>query len=224
MEKNKISERIWFSALCLLIAGNALIWAGVFRNIHETKHADQMTDHYEDLIVDMDDANKRTLVTHLYTMDAFLDETAGYFENDSFPGGVTAMISFDGDGMGKKNDEFGQAATDKLIVGFADTVKEHFPDSDVNIVSNVGEKSDEFYMLLLGRDSEEEVVKEIEDFQEDIRKIVVKADDGRDVTGTVSIGIAFKEPGQTFESLFEEADQAAYEAKEAGKDCYRVSD
>ena len=113
---------------------------------------------------------------------------------------------------------------ERLIVGFADVVKQHFPDSDINLVSNVGEKSDEFYMLLMGRETKEQVIKEIEDFQEDLRNVHVVADDGRDLTGTVSIGIAFREPGQSFESLFEEADQAAYEAKQAGKDCYYVSD
>ncbi len=224
MENNKSTERIWFVALCLLIAANALIWAGVHRNIHETHHADSLTDHYEELIVDMDDANLRTIGTHLYTMDAFLDTTAVLFENDSFPDGVTAMVSFDGDGMGKLNETYGSSATDRLIKSFAEVVKQHFPDSDVNIVSNVGEKSDEFYMLLLGRESEEALIQEIETFQEDIRNVHVTSDDGRDVSGTISIGIAIKEPGQTFESLFEEADQAAYEAKEAGKDCYRVSD
>ena len=224
MNKWTIPDRIWCVALCLLIAGNALLWSGVHRNIHETNHADSLTDHYEELIVEMDDANKRTLVTHLYTMDSFLDATAVLFENNSFPEGVTAMVSFDGDGMGKKNEEYGQSSVDRLITAFADVVKQHFPDSDVNLVSNVGEKSDEFYMLLLGRESKEALIKEIEDFQEDIRKAHVVSDDGRDVYGTVSIGIAFLEPGQTFESVFEEADQAAYEAKEAGKDCYRVSD
>ena len=224
MENKTVSNRIWCTALCLLIAANALLWAGVHRNIHEAHHADELTDRYEVLITDMDDANRRTLVTHLYTMDTFLDITSELFENESFPEGVTAMVSFDGDNMGKKNEQYGSSVVDKLIQEFARVVKEHFPDSDVNIVSNVGEKSDEFYMLLLGRESKEALIQEIEDFQEDIRNIHVTADDGSDVTGTISIGIAFREPGQTFESLFEEADQAAYEAKEAGKDCYRVSD
>ncbi len=224
MEDKTVSARIWCVALCILIAGNALLWSGIHRNIHETLHADSLTDHYEELIVDMEDTNKRTLVTHLYTMDAFLDATTELFENESFPEGEIAMISFDGDGMGKKNEEYGAGSVERLIVGFADVVKQHFPDSDINLVSNVGEKSDEFYMLLMGRDTKEQVIKEIEDFQEDLRNVHVVADDGRDLTGTVSIGMAFREPGQSFESLFEEADQAAYEAKQAGKDCYYVSD
>ena len=224
MENKVIANRILGICLFLLIAGNALVWSGVHANVHSTGHADDLTDRYEELIVKMDDASSRTLGTHLLTMDAFLEATGELFEKDSFPDGVTAMVSFDGDGMGKKNEEYGAASTDRLIVAFGDVVKKHFPDSDTNIVSNVGEKSDEFYMLLMGRESKEELVKEIEDFQQDLREVSVKADDGRDLSGTVSIGIAIKEEGQTFESLFEEADQAAYEAKEAGKDCYRVSD
>ena len=224
MKKDIVSNRIWFIILCVLIAANALVWTGAHANYHQAGHADSLTDSYEDKIVDMDDANKRTLVTHLYTMDAFLDKTEVIFENNSFPAGVTAMIAFDGDNMGKKGDEYGREAVDRLMIGFADTVKKHFPDSELNIVSNVGEKSDEFYMLLMGRNSKEELIQEIEDFQEDIRLIRIKTDDGREFGGSVSIGIAVMDEGQTFESLFEEADQAAYEAKEAGKDCYRVSD
>ena len=224
MDNKKIYDRIWFTLLCILIAANALLWAGVHRNIHETGHADTITDRYEELIVDLDDASRRTHGTHLYTMDAFLDITAELFDKGNFPDGVTAMISFDGDGMGKKNDEFGQEVVDRLIREFAEVVKKDFPDSDMNIVSNVGEKSDEFYMLLLGRESKEAVIKEIEALQDDIRAIRIKTDDGREMGGTVSVGIAFLEPGQPFESVFEEADQAAYEAKEAGKDCYCVSD
>lgn len=224
MNNTIAKTRILAVCLCLLIAGNALIWHGVHVNIHRTSHADELTDHYEELIVDMTDANRRTLSTHLLTMDAFLDETDVIFENESFPEGVTAMVSFDGDGMGKLNEAYGSEATDRLIIGFADVVKAHFPENGLNIVSNVGEKSDEFYMLLMGRESEAALIKEIEDFQDDIRAVSVKSSDGRDVSGTVSIGIAFREPGQSFDSLFEEADQAAYEAKEAGKDCYFVSD
>lgn len=99
MESKKINDRIWLTVLCLLIAVNALLWAGIHRNIHEADHADNITDHYEELIVDLDDESRRTLATHLYTMDAFLDLTSEIFEKNEFPEGVTAMISFDGDSM-----------------------------------------------------------------------------------------------------------------------------
>ena len=224
MKNTKIENRFYGIILFLLIAVNALVWSGVHANSHSAGHADELSDHYEELIVKMDDSNKRTLMTKLYTMDTFLDITADIFDNNKFPEGVTAMVSFDGDGMGKKNEEYGSTATDRLCDGFADVVKRHFPDSDVNIVTNVGEKSDEFYMLLMGRPSKEALIKEIEEFQDAMRAVRVLADDGREVSGTVSIGIAIKKDGQAFDSLFDEADQAAYEAKEAGKDCYFVSE
>ena len=79
-------------------------------------------------------------------------------------------------------------------------------------------------MLLLGRESEDAVEQEIKSFQEDIRKVTVKADDQvTDVKGTVSVGIAFYNGKDSFVSLFDAADSAAYEAKEAGKDCYRIA-
>ena len=224
MNKKGISGRILGICLCLLIAANALVWSGAYQNLHSSNHADELTDNFEEQIVTMDDINRRTIGTHLLTMDAFLDTVLPLFEKENFPEGIVAMVSFDGDGMGKKNEIYGTAATDRLVKAFAKVVKQHFPDSSVNIVSNVGEQSDEFYMLLLGRESIEALIAEIESFQEDLRAVRVKTDDGQELGGTVSIGIAVREEGQSFDSLFEEADQAAYEAKEAGKDCYHVSD
>ena len=209
----------------LLIAANIFVWTqGISYGIQK-KNADEYTDSFEEETVVITDQNRRTLMTHLYTMDTFLDEANKVFDEKSFPEGVTAMVAFDGDSMGKKKEEYGDGTTDRLCVAFAETVKRWFPDSDKNIVTNVGEKSDEYYMLLMGRKTRAEVVNEIAAFQEDIRKQTVKADDGvRTVSGTVSIGIAFYNEGDSFEGLFDEAGQAAYEAKEAGKDCYRISD
>ncbi len=220
-----MNNKLWISVILILFSANVLIISGAMISNVRTQRIDAMTDKYEDDRVVMADANKRTIMTHLYTMDTFLDIAEEMFEKNEFPPGVVAMISFDGDGMGKINENYGSGAADRMCYAFADVVKKHFPDSEYNIVTNVGEKSDEFYMLLLGRESKEEVEQEIKEFQEDIRKIVVKADDlVTDVKGTVSVGIAFYDGNESFESFFDSADSAAYKAKEAGKDCYRIAE
>ena len=219
------TTRNWITLFFVLIALNSLIWSGVIKDGYERKWLDEKTDLYESCIAETRESSRRTLMTKLLTMDSFLDECEVIFNEKKFPEGVTAMVAFDGDGMGKKNEQYGSGTTDRLCVAFADTVKKHFPDNDVNLVTNVGEKSDEFYMLLRGRKSREELIKEIEDFQEDIRHAAVPTDDGKEeITGTVSIGIAFYDGEESFESLFDRADEAGYAAKDAGKDCYRVSE
>ena len=48
--------------------------------------------------------------------------------------------------------------------------------------------------------------------------------DGRGCVATASIGIAFAENGAGDEALLRRADRALYDAKGAGRDCYRIAD
>ena len=224
MNNRRIPTRVWIIILCVLIMANCFVWVQGMKDRYEAGRLDEQTDRYENEIADAKEKSRRTLMTHLLTIDSFMDEVTAIFDKGEFPAGVTAMIAFDGDNMGKKNEQYGESVGTKLCMTFADVVKRHFPDSDMNIVTNVGEKSDEFYMLLMGRESREALIKEIENFQQDIRDSYVLAEDGvTKVSGTVSVGIAFMSEGEEFDVLFDAADQAGYEAKEAGKDCYAVA-
>lgn len=213
----------WCIIVCILITLNGIVFTQIYKMKYEIQTTDERTEQFAVQLLQMQDSNRKTLVTHLLTMDAFVDEARAIFNNNSFPEGVCAMLAYDGDGMGKKSETYGAMAVNKLMVAFADVTKEHFPENELNIVCNVGEKSDEFYVLLMGRTSQDALLAEVEAFQEDIRKIRVTTENGEEIGGTVSIGVAFYEEGDTFEGLFEEADTAGYAAKQAGKDCYFVS-
>ena len=210
--------------LCVLAALNALCFTRLYKIRQETKAVCELTDQYETDILAMEDSNRKTLETRLLTMDAFVETAREIFDTNAFPEGVSAMLAYDGDNMGKKSAQYGSDEVNKLMLAFADVTKQHFPESDRNIVCNVGEKSDEFYVLLLGRPSEEALIQEVEAFQEDIRQIRIQMASGEELTGTVSIGIAFYNHGDSFDTLFEEADAAGFAAKDAGKDCYYVAE
>lgn len=47
--------------------------------------------------------------------------------------------------------------------------------------------------------------------------------EGRNVTASASIGLAYGEGSADGETLLKRADAALYEAKAAGRDCYRVA-
>lgn len=210
--------------LCVLTVLNALCLTQLHKTHLKTKAVCDLTDQYEVDILEMEDSNRKTLETRLLTMDAFVETAREIFDKKAFPEGVSAMLAYDGDNMGKKAEQYGRNEVNKLIVAFADVTKQHFPENDKNIVCNVGEKSDEFYVLLLGRPSEESLIREVEAFQQDIRQIRIQTESGEELTGSVSIGIAFYHQGDSFDGLFEEADAAGYAAKDAGKDCYYVAD
>lgn len=225
MKKILKNNQVLCIILCLLVIANAFVWTQTALNNRRREQLVGLTDRFEQQADEMREKNRRTLTTHLLTMDSFVDEVTPLFEENRIPDGVAAMIAFDGDNFGKKNEEFGESTGNRLALALSEVVKKHFPDSPLNIVTNVGEKSDEFYMFLMGRESEEALIAEIEAFQQDVRGITVKADDKvTDVSLTISIGIAFYHDDISFEALFDTADAAGYEAKEAGKDCYRVAE
>ena len=210
--------------ICVLTVLNALCFTELQKTRLETENVCALTDRYEADILEMEDSNRKTLVTRLLTMDAFVGTCREIFDQEAFPEGVSAMLAYDGDNMGKKAEQYGSNAVNSLMLAFADVTKQHFPESNRNIVCNVGEKSDEFYVLLLGRPSKEALIQEIEAFQQDIREIRIPTESGEEMSGSVSIGIAFYHQGDSFDALFEEADAAGYAAKEAGKDCYYVAE
>ena len=225
MGKRNLSNQVLCVTLCALISLNAFVWTRGLQNNYETARLAALTDQFKQEVIDTKEKSRRTLTTNLLTIDAFTKEVTALFEEGNIPEGVAAMIAFDGDGFGKMNEMYGAATVNRLSVAIARTVNSFFPDSPMNIVTNVGEKSDEFYMLLLGRHSREALTEEIEAFQQAVREITVKTSDGiTDISGTISIGIAFWHEGESFETLFEAADEAGYAAKEAGKDCYRIAE
>ena len=136
--------------LCVLTVLNALCLTQLHKTHLKTKAVCDLTDQYEVDILEMEDSNRKTLETRLLTMDAFVEAAREIFDKEAFPEGVSAMLAYDGDNMGKKAEQYGRNEVNKLMVAFADVTKQHFPENDKNIVCNVGEKSDEFYVLLLG--------------------------------------------------------------------------
>ena len=98
----------------------------------------ELENQFEQEIAEFHDQNRRTLATKLLTMDAFLDDVTPLLESGDLPKCVTAMVSFDGDGMSKKNEEFGNGTGNRLSMAFADTTKRHFPDSDLKQMRRSG--------------------------------------------------------------------------------------
>ena len=79
---------------------------------------------------------------------------------------------------------------------------------------------DEFAVLMVDVERPETVV----DFAHRIVSVLRDAPDfeGNQVGLSISVGVAFAEPGKTTEQLLSEADSAMYEAKEQGKNCVEV--
>lgn len=164
---------------------------------------------------------EKTSHTKMYKIDVFLQKAMEKIEsldNDK----LCALIALDGDKFGTKTQEFGDDAVDSLVVVMAEIMKNHFPNEDKDMLCNIGEKSDEIFILLTERDDIKGIEEEIIALQNKIRDIKIQYED-KIVTGTISLGIVTFNPQESdFRFLFTTADDALYEAKNKGRDTYVI--
>jgi diguanylate cyclase (GGDEF)-like protein/PAS domain S-box-containing protein len=131
-------------------------------------------------------------------------------------GGRLAVLYLDIDRFKQVNDSLGHAAGDLLLKDFAARLRSVTRASDT--VARFG--GDEFVVLLEELKDRQNALRVAEKIMLEGRRLVMI--DGRACVATTSIGIAFAENGAGEEALLKRADQALYEAKGAGRDCYRV--
>ncbi|WP_096273454.1 diguanylate cyclase domain-containing protein [Paucisalibacillus globulus] len=129
-----------------------------------------------------------------------------------------AIIIMDLDHFKSINDTFGHDIGDKAISEFSLRVGKRI--RSVDTLARLG--GDEFVLLLRGVETKEQVIKVADSIIEAVQK-PWQIDDAKFVT-TTSIGISLlnKDQPNTFESLYKNADQALYEAKNAGGNQYSI--
>jgi len=131
---------------------------------------------------------------------------------------LTAVMFLDIDGFKKVNDTYGHAIGDELLKAFAARVKNCIRKGD--LLARLG--GDEFVILLDGIPGPQTAIgvaeKIIVAMQEKFRLENVIA------SVSTSVGIAFAQPSATPDcpSLLKQADQALYEAKNAGKNQFKI--
>lgn len=70
--------------------------------------------------------------------------------------------------------------------------------------------------------SEEDVIREFDALRQQIEDTVIEYN-GKEISITVTIGLAFYEKGKTIHALIKEADENLYEGKNAGRNRVYVS-
>lgn len=134
---------------------------------------------------------------------------------ESKSGGVLLML--DVDRFKQINDNFGHAVGDKVLYKVGHLLKSSFREND--IVGRVG--GDEFLIFMKGVTSEEFVTRRMESLIQYFHELsVVEIKDHR---LTCSIGAAFMpKDGTTFDSLYQNADEALYRTKRNGRDGFSI--
>jgi len=125
-----------------------------------------------------------------------------------------AFLAVDIDHFKSINDTHGHVIGDKVLAKVAEVLREHLTDDD--IAARVG--GDEFALILPGK-SLAAAAALAESIRATATRTVITRPDGMQYVGsvTLSIGVAVGEPADTTESLRHRADEALYDAKDAGR-------
>ena len=130
---------------------------------------------------------------------------------------ISAFLLCDIDHFKAVNDTFGHIEGDHLLMLVARVMKQSFRDSD--LLGRLG--GDELVVFLYNIRDEECVLGKAEHFLEGVRRLSEQLD-GK-IHPTLSIGISLSpEDGTQFQTLYEKADLALYEAKKNGRNQCRV--
>jgi len=115
------------------------------------------------------------------------------------------------------NDTYGHLAGDEALVRASDLIKKHFPDT-----LNVRLGGDEFLIIFTDGVVSQDIPKRMQAFIDDFFEAF--KEDKRFAALSVSAGIAEGKIGHgSFDLLLQKADEALYEAKEAGRGRYVIS-
>lgn len=130
------------------------------------------------------------------------------------PERMYAFFILDIDDFKLVNDTFGHAMGDQVIADFAGKIKRQFRESD--IVGRIG--GDEF-VVFVPIPSKEWLEKKVEALSQSLRYEFSQGEKHSSITSSIGVAIS-PEDGENFETLYQNADGALYQAKEGGKNRY----
>ena len=146
-------------------------------------------------------------LTGIYNRHSLFDFGPKYISDAKRQKYSISLFVFDLDHFKSVNDTYGHSVGDVVLKDIGQVLNKHCRNED--IVARFG--GEEFVMLLSHCNLEDAKVK-----AEEIRLAIENARPN-DLKITASIGVAALNKEDDFESLFEKADKAVYEAKETGR-------
>lgn len=153
-------------------------------------------------------------LTGILNKAAIRDEIESFLAGEKK--GVHAAFLIDIDNFKMINDTFGHMFGDTVLINIAEKLSRLYRSTD--IVGRIG--GDEFFVLMKYTNLDQ--IKEKASVLCDTIKQVYKGEAG-DVTISCSIGIAlYNRDGSDYSTLFQKADLAMYQAKESGKNRYKI--
>lgn len=130
---------------------------------------------------------------------------------------VGGLLLMDLDNFKRVNDEAGHIVGDEVLIEFAKLLTKHF--REVDIKARIG--GDEFMIFLPNAIPEDVFELKIQTFIESCRKELSCYYTQYHLS--VSVGVIFVDQSYTsFDQVYKDVDEAMYQAKRMGKDCYYI--
>lgn len=161
----------------------------------------------------LSDKSMTDLLTGLLNKIAFETKTKTFLAKRE-EGTVCGLVILDFDNFKHVNDNYGHQIGDEVLKSFARVLTDYFRSKD--IIGRVG--GDEFMVLLTNGIPRESLDNRCENIQHTLRTMKI----GEAGPFSCSIGIAIDSKGSDFQTLYNTADAALYQAKENGKACHHI--
>lgn len=128
---------------------------------------------------------------------------------------VLSVLMMDVDSFKTFNDTYGHPAGDQLLRTIASILR-----ANVRNVDYVGRYGGEEFLVILPETSKDDACRMAERIRSAVEELAVMQIQGRDIRRTVSVGVAsYPEDALNPGELVQQADDALYRAKRAGKNC-----
>jgi len=187
--------------------GNIENYVGIFSDITEIRQQQQTIDlmaHYD-------------VLTGLPNRSLFTDRYSQAVKHSKHVGNQLAICFLDIDDFKLINDHYGDSVGDTLLIEVAERIKNTIQDEDT--VSRQG--GDEFTLILGDIESVEQCGKIIEQLHYELSQPFVVGEST--IKLSVSSGFTlFPSDNNELDTLLRHADQAMYQAKLDGKNCYHL--
>lgn len=171
----------------------------------KTKELEEMQEYANEA---QNEASKDAL-TGLWNRRYIEKEVNDYLAKDGAKG---AIFMIDIDDFKGINDRFGHICGDEILINIANTIRECISDDDIGC--RIG--GDEFYIFIRGINDIGRISEIARKLLNELNKNVKYPDTKGSVGASIGISIA-KGDGDTFETLYANADKALYHTKNNGK-------
>ncbi len=162
-------------------------------------------------VEELQEKSRRDDLTGLYQKNSFIELVKHLLDQKQFG---TLMI-LDLDDFKNINDKYGHTVGDQCLLAFSDVLKKQFREND--IIGRYG--GDEFEIYMRGLIDMSHLQQKLEDLMYQLDQVEIE-----NIHLKCSIGAVIVKEDRLYEDIFNQADEALYEAKKKGKNSFVIKE